>query len=63
MYKVTKAKYRMIKLCRWSEDRNGNWETKCGELTQGTPKTNKMAFCCYCGGKLIEVAYAKEKGK
>ena len=35
-----------------------HWTTKCGEIfdgfKEGGPYDNKMKFCCYCGGKLIE---------
>jgi len=49
--------------CKWTYDDNYDmWETECGDafcLTNGTPKTNKMKYCPYCG-KLIEQAL---KGK
>jgi hypothetical protein len=41
--------------CAWSADDDGNWDTACGQkhiLIEGTPADNRMAFCCYCGGKL-----------
>ena len=43
--------------CEWSQDENGAWQTKCGnlfEITEGTPLQNKMGFCCYCGKKITE---------
>jgi hypothetical protein len=43
--------------CDWHEDEDGNWETSCHGvflLSDGTPSQNKMAFCCYCGKKLVE---------
>ncbi len=47
-------------VCVWQEDENGNWDTDCGDkhiLNEGTPSENNMAYCCYCGGKLIEEPY------
>ena len=43
--------------CLWSliEDDSDLWETSCGKafvLTEGTPKKNKMRFCCFCGKKI-----------
>ncbi len=46
-----------MKICVWSEDSDGNWESGCGEMfvfNDGTPKENKMKFCCYCGSLLEE---------
>jgi len=44
--------------CEWAQDPDwGCWETECEnifELIEGTPKENKMAYCCYCGGKVKE---------
>lgn len=43
--------------CIWHEDSEGNWETDCGNmfvLNEGSPKHNKMKFCCFCGMKLAE---------
>lgn len=45
--------------CAWSPDSEGPdiWATECGELfylTCQTPHGNKMRFCCYCGGALVE---------
>ena len=47
-------------VCVWHEDRDGNWETDCGDmhiLIEGSPSENHMAYCCYCGGKLLEERY------
>ncbi len=49
--------------CSWSEDTNGTWVTKCGhyfQVTDGTPSENEFAYCCYCGGNLIEHVYVEE---
>lgn len=40
--------------CWWTET-GEMWETSCKNafvLNDGTPRHNKMKFCCYCGGKL-----------
>ena len=45
------------KECAWTYDWDDQWETNCGnrfEFVDGTPTENKMEFCCYCGGKLVE---------
>jgi hypothetical protein len=47
-----------VKSCTWKEDDDGNWATKCGNLyvtNYGTPRENKMKFCCFCGNKLRQV--------
>ncbi len=43
--------------CEWKDDGEGNWNSSCGEcwtLIDGTPKDNRMRFCCYCGKPLRE---------
>lgn len=43
------------RVCRWTADDDGNWNTECGgifEITNGTPQDNKMSFCPFCGGKV-----------
>lgn len=39
--------------CKWIYDEKGEyWITGCQEIytiLEGTPKENKMKFCCYCG--------------
>lgn len=52
-----------MKACVWAEDCDGGWETLCGgqfELTSGTPQSNGMAYCCYCGGSLKQIEYTGE---
>lgn len=43
--------------CTWThDDVDGGFDTSCGEkfyLDSGTPKENKMDYCCYCGGRLV----------
>ena len=44
--------------CEWTEDQDGNWQTRCGEIhiiITGTPEENNYRFCPYCG-KRIEQA-------
>ena len=45
----------------WEQD---YWETACGEafcFTDGGPSDNRMRFCPYCGGELIEVQAATKE--
>jgi hypothetical protein len=46
------------KTCEWKQDENGAWWTDCGNgfefNNEGSPKDNKMKFCCYCGKPLIQ---------
>lgn len=51
--------------CIWAQDGDGEqeWDTSCRKrftLNEGTPKENRMAFCCYCGGALEERVAAEE---
>jgi hypothetical protein len=47
--------------CEWTQDDYGgdcHWETQCGnafEFNDGGPVKNHAVFCCYCGGRLVEV--------
>lgn len=50
--------------CEWEEDRDGNWETACGEMfviIDGTPTENSMRYCPYCGNGLKEVRRVEDK--
>jgi len=47
--------------CEWIADfteyDTGQYETSCENafvILEGTPKDNKMKFCCYCGKPLKE---------
>lgn len=43
--------------CRWTMDADGIYESSCGRaftLIDGGPRHNEMAFCCYCGRRLVE---------
>jgi len=51
----------MIAKCRWVQNEDGTWETACGnayEIVEGTPRDNKMRYCCYCGGQLLFTSHA-----
>lgn len=53
-----------MKVCLWTEDDNGVWETSCKQmfvLNEGTPEQNHMKFCCYCGTKLKQKIYNDEE--
>jgi len=47
-------------LCSWAFDGQcEKYDTSCGQafvLEDGTPESNEMKFCCYCGKELIELA-------
>lgn len=41
----------------WGDDDCDYWETECGglfQITEGTPKDNKMGYCPYCGRLILE---------
>ena len=45
--------------CHWKQDRDGNWETGCGNLfsfIEGGPKENDTKYCQYCGNH-VEAHY------
>lgn len=48
--------------CKWKcnvNDWADWWDTGCGgsyTIMEGTPKENKMRFCPYCGGKIVEIS-------
>lgn len=51
-------------MCNWEQNKDGFWETDCGEIfviNDGTPYDNKMIFCCYCGGVLLEKRYIEKE--
>jgi DNA-directed RNA polymerase subunit RPC12/RpoP len=47
-----------MKKCQWKENTwDECYDTKCGNkfrLDDGTPESNDLKFCPYCGGKLID---------
>jgi len=48
----------MKKPCVWRENSDYCWDTSCGEefiINEGTPKQNKMKYCCYCGGIILAI--------
>lgn len=45
------------KVCIWTENKDGQYETACGQMHEffdGGPKDNHLQFCGYCGKGLIE---------
>lgn len=49
--------------CLWKENSDGAWETACTntfEVTAGTPASNNMKFCCYCGKSLKQELYKED---
>ena len=53
-----------MKVCKWIEDQDGNWEMGCGRifsLNEGTPLENEMFYCPHCGDKIREVLYRSNK--
>ena len=49
--------------CLWEQDSDGNWFTACNNgfiIGDGTPSSNGMKYCCYCGKELREVPYVEE---
>lgn len=51
------------RFCIWNQDREGTWETACDNrfmVNEGLPSENGMQYCCYCGRRVQEVAYAEE---
>ena len=52
----------MTKKCIWQQDDTGDdsgtYFADCGSnfsLNEGTPTDNRMKFCCYCGGEIVEM--------
>lgn len=51
----------MLRTCTWTQMpwlEYHPWVTDCAnefEITEGTPDENQMKFCCYCGGRLVQV--------
>ena len=56
--KIRSYPYQSKRYCLWIEDDNGVYQTSClhsFEIMNGTPETNGIKFCPYCG-KLIRQA-------
>lgn len=56
---ITDSMFETLMYCHWRQDKQDNdtWQTSCEQrfiITAGTPSDNNMAFCCYCGRRLIE---------
>ncbi len=52
--------------CHWDqEDLDSDcYSTDCGHyfnVTDGTPDDNEMRFCCFCGRRLVAIAYPVEE--
>ncbi|MBE9561779.1 MAG: hypothetical protein IMF12_02785 [Proteobacteria bacterium] len=40
------------------DDSNTQWETSCGGsfiLNEGTPESNDIKYCCYCGNSIEQL--------
>jgi hypothetical protein len=54
--------------CSWTQDDEGSdaWFAGCGKgwfrLDDGTPSSNGMSHCCYCGKPLVEVPWTEPEG-
>lgn len=48
----------MSKSCQWKYDEfEDSWDTSCGNkfsFIDGNPHENGFAYCCYCGGDLMQ---------
>ena len=60
---------RILPACKWTESdpwgrEPQTWETDCDNMfyfSEGGPKENQMAFCCYCGKPLEEKPWKDEE--
>lgn len=55
---------KQLKLCAWTEDGDGSWQTDCKKsfcFNDGTPEDNEMNFCCFCGNKIIQERYKYDR--
>ena len=53
----------MNDVCQWVECDEVTWETGCDNLfyfVDGSPSTNGMEYCCYCGKPIEEVKYNQD---
>lgn len=54
--------------CSWTQDDEGSdaWFAGCGKgwfrLDDGTPSSNRMSHCCYCGKPLVEMPWTEPEG-
>lgn len=48
----------MQSTCEWTDEHEtGCWATSCDDmfrLMAGSPSANRMWFCCFCGGRIVE---------
>lgn len=52
--------------CTWTEidEDSSFWETECSEsfiLNDGTPETNGMVYCCFCGKPIVQESFVEEE--
>ena len=53
--------------CTWQQDGDsdsGAYGTSCGRyfnLEDGTPEDNRLAWCCYCGKKLVQELIVEDR--
>jgi hypothetical protein len=50
--------------CDWEENKDGWWNTDCGnafEFTHGSPIYNGFRCCPYCGKTLTETPYSDDE--
>lgn len=50
-------KEKIKKVCRWGYNGEALNETECDnafQLTIGTPRDNKMKYCCFCGKRISQ---------
>ena len=60
-YRMANPKSAIIS-CRWSEDKDGNWDTACGEcfvFDAGGPIENRARWCLYCGRRIEPVNFKR----
>lgn len=51
------------KSCTWREGELGSWGTGCDHIVDwlvGVPSDSDLAWCPYCGGKLVEVEWVDD---
>jgi hypothetical protein len=53
----------LMKVCKWFEDSEGNYESECENMfvfSSGTPKDNHFLYCPYCGNELVQELYQED---
>lgn len=52
--------------CQWTENEDGVFKTACGnkwKFIAGTPESNRMPACDFCGKPLVVVPYTPQELK